>query len=169
MCQKCHKNPATVRYAEVVNGKVMDLHLCSECLAKHQENAASGFELAAPGAKGQAARAEHGQTRSRRACTACGTHLTTIVDTGRTGCSACYGTFQREIEPLLDGLHGANTHLGKSPKMDDVRVKLRATLQTKRALLRSAVLSEHFEDAAELRDNIRQIEAELGLSESERE
>lgn len=168
LCQKCHKNLATVRYAEVVSGKVTDLHLCSECLAKHQETAAAGFELANPVAstkRGAPGGELSKPARPRRTCKSCGTQLVTVVDTGRVGCTACYSSFADEVEPLLQGLHGSVHHIGKSPHVSDARTNLRAALQTKRALLRTAIRDEHYEEAAGLRDSIRQIEIDLGMSE----
>lgn len=168
LCQKCHKNLATVRYAEVVNGKVTDLHLCAECLAKHQENATAGFELTGSIASraGGGTRAEK-TTRQRRACKSCGTQLVSITDTGRVGCAGCYSMFAEDIEPVIAGIHGNVHHLGKNPTVTDSRANLRATLQTKRALLRAAVRNEQYEDAAALRDSIQSIEKELGLSEQD--
>jgi len=40
---------------------------------------------------------------------------------------------------------------------------LRAELQGKRALLRSALKLENYEEAATLRDNVRSLEDELGV------
>jgi protein arginine kinase activator len=171
LCQKCHKNLATVRYAEVVSGKVTDLHLCADCLAKHQETASAGFELSGPVASARprpaVARLEPSRTKSRRICKACGTSLAAAIETGRVGCSVCYTTFADELDALLEPLHGHAHHLGKRPHIDDMRVSLRATLQTKRALLRTAIQSERYEEAAELRDSIRKIETELGNPEGD--
>jgi len=168
LCQKCHKNLATVRYTEVVNGKVTGLHLCAECLAKHQETAVAGFELATPMAStrsGGTGAEPAKPARPRRACKSCGTQLVTVVDTGRVGCTACYASFADEVEPLLHGLHGSIQHIGKNPHVSDARANLRAALQTKRTLLRTAIRDENYEEAAGLRDSIRRMEIELGMDE----
>ena len=48
LCQKCHKNLASVRYAEVVDGKVNNLQLCQDCLSRQQDEVEIGFELSDP-------------------------------------------------------------------------------------------------------------------------
>lgn len=171
LCQKCHKNLATVRYAEVVDGKVTDLHLCADCLAKHQENPGAGFELSgpvstAPRAAASGSRAETRKYAARRACKACGKQLAKVLETAALGCNLCYRTFAEELEPLLADLHGNTHHVGKRPRFDDARSRLTGNLQTKRALLRSAVQTEHYEEAALLRDEIRQLEEALGAAQA---
>lgn len=48
-CDKCKKNPVTVSYKEVVNGKTLELNLCSNCanriLSKKEEFLNSFFNL----------------------------------------------------------------------------------------------------------------------------
>ena len=165
LCQKCHKNLATVRYAEVVNGKVTDLHLCPQCLAKHKDSGAAGFELSGPVSMARP-RPESRRSRAPRLCRTCGTRRARVLDTGYVGCSACYHTFAKEIERMLNDLHGGTRHVGKSPHVDDMRTRLHEDLHTKRAILRSAVSAENYEEAAMLRDEIRQLETVLGHSSS---
>lgn len=168
LCQRCHMNLATVRYAEVVSGHVTELHLCPECLAKRQEESGAGFELSGPvPASRTSPQAKPIRTRRRtaaRACPACAMDIATVLDTGRVQCPACYGAFAGEIEPMLAGLHGGTEHHGKSPHVDDARARMGADLQIKRALLRTAIETEHYEEAAALRDAIQQIEMALGAS-----
>ena len=166
LCQKCHKNSATVRYAEVVNGKVNDLNLCQDCLKKQRESTVSGFELSAPAVSRTTpeARLDRSRLKAPRTCKSCGTRLVRALDTGKVGCSACYATFTADLESVIHTLHGGTHHAGKSPGMDDMRTRLREDLQSKRAVLRSAVQLENYEEAAALRDDIRQIETMLGTS-----
>ncbi len=169
LCQKCHKNLATVRYAEVVDGKVTEQHLCGECLKQHQQNAAKGFELAGPAPmlrRPRQERAARDVVRTEKACPSCGALLSRVTDSGKAGCSACYEHFGSQIESLLEGMHRALRHNGKVFRLDDTRARLRGDLQTKRALLRSALRTENYEEAARLRDEIRCLEQGLHISES---
>jgi protein arginine kinase activator len=162
LCQKCHKNLATSRYAEVVEGKVSERHLCAECMAKSQEEAATGFQLtAAPTtSKGRRSRAPKSveAVLPQRTCRACGAEFKEAMQTGRVGCSACYESFGDLIDHVLRGIHTGFRHRGKHPRLDDRRQQLRIDLQAKRALLRSALKAENYEDAARLRDEIRRYE-----------
>jgi protein arginine kinase activator len=161
LCQRCHKNLATVRYAEVMSGQVKELPLCPECLAKQQDESGAGFALSSPVPASSAPsspKAASGRGRGVRICPSCEMHVAKVLDTGRVQCPACYEAFAGEIGPMLAGLHGGVEHCGKSPHMDDVRVRMGVDLQAKRALLRTAVEMEHYEEAARLRDAIQRIE-----------
>lgn len=168
LCQKCHKNLASVRYAEVVDGKVTNLRLCQECLTSQQENVQTGFELTeAPPFVRQSRPSSLSQAAtSTETCTTCSTDLKSIVEFGKVGCSSCYETFPAQLESLLEGIHIALTHRGKVPHLDDARARVRSELQSKRALMKTALSMENYEDAAALRDEIRSLETGLGASES---
>ncbi len=168
LCQNCHKNLASTRYAEVVDGKVSDLRLCQDCLAARAGSVSTGFEFSAPspflGKKKDPPARE--TSEGPQTCTACAMSLQEIMDTGKVGCSVCYETFPADLEALLEGIHIALTHRGKVPRLDDARVRVRSDLQSKRALLKTALSMENYEDAASLRDEIRALEIGLGASEA---
>lgn len=164
LCQNCHKNLATARYAEVVDGKVTDLHLCPACLKARQEDTSAGFELSGPVKPARSAASLYPKDDDSvlvRVCRTCGARLLNILDSGKVECSQCYSSFAEALQPMLTDLHGATRHVGKSPQIDDRRAALRAHLKTKRNLLRNAVREESYEEAAMLRDEIRGLEAEL--------
>jgi len=164
LCQRCHKNLATVRYAEVVDGKVSEQHMCAECMSRQQAEVASGFELsgAAPSPRTRpVATAVSDTVVTQRACRSCGIDLQDVLQSGRVGCSVCYDSFGDQLESILRGIHISLRHRGKAPNRDDARERMRADLQTKRALLRSALKVENYEEAARLRDEIRSIEEAL--------
>ena len=169
LCEKCHKNLASVRYAEVVDGKVKDLSLCPECLAKYQAEAGAGFELAKPDPVPVRARVspkgKSVQEPALERCKTCGHVLANVLASGKVGCSACYETFAEQIEPLIRGMHAGMRHRGKAPHVDDALARVRADLQANRALLRSTLRAENYEEAAHLRDEIRILEKELGSTE----
>lgn len=170
LCQKCHKNLASVRYAEVVDGRVNNLHLCKDCLDKQQTETETGFELTAPAPLVNrdlpSASTFSDASAAIETCTACETSLKTVVERAKVGCMSCYETFPAQIESLLEGLQHALTHRGKVPHVDDTRARVRTDLQSKRALLKTALSMENYEEAAHLRDNIRALESGLGASEA---
>ncbi|GMW01990.1 MAG: hypothetical protein AMXMBFR84_31260 [Candidatus Hydrogenedentota bacterium] len=165
LCQRCHKNLASVRYAEVVDGKVADLHLCQDCLARQQGESSTGFGLsgAAPRPKRSQASRERARTEGvpNLSCPACGTRLRDVLDRRRVGCATCYSTFEEHLDPLIRDMHVALIHRGKKPNLDDERQRKRGQLQAKRALLRSALKTENYEEAAQLRDTIQQMESTM--------
>ena len=165
ICQKCHKNLATARYAEVVDGKVTDLHLCVDCMKRYQDNVVTGFELTGPVSKGGAPQsAPETPAAVVRVCRQCGTALRDVLRNGRVGCAQCYEVFSEQLDPILRGLHTSIRRRGKTQNVSDQRERLRSDLQAKRALLRSALKLENYEEAALLRDGVRALEEELGIA-----
>lgn len=161
LCQKCHKNLATLRYAEVVDGQVSDQHLCVDCMTRLQRESGAGFELSHTAPDSRKPSAEHivrEVVRSQRACPNCGALLSAVIDEGKLGCPACYNTFKDQLVPVLREQHNAARHKGKLQSQDDTRAQLQADLQAKRALLRSVLRAENYEEAARLRDEIRDLE-----------
>lgn len=167
LCQKCHKNAASVRYAEVVDGRVTDIHLCQECLANHQNETQTGFKLSDPVPslkKAVAARFAERANEPQGSCSACDTELKTVLQTGNVGCSVCYDSFtEDQLRPVMEDVHVGLLHRGKMPNVNDARVNLRGLLQTKRGLLKTTLDMEKYEEAASLRDEIRELEMGLGL------
>lgn len=166
-CQNCHKNFASIRYAEVVDGEVVDQHLCRECLDEKQNNQHAGFEFTKPSPfiRRDKESARHATSHYKvMGCSTCTTNLQSIIDTTEVGCSQCYETFSTQIDTILEGIHEGLSHTGKIPRQDDLRAKTRADLQTKRALLKTSLSAERYEEAAVLRDEIKQLETGLSTA-----
>jgi protein arginine kinase activator len=167
-CQNCHNNSATVRYSEVVDGEVQELHLCKQCLNNKQENKETGFDFSKPNPFMHPSMVSDRPPSVKKAanCPVCGTSLQSMLATATVGCSTCYGTFSNQLESVLKPMHISLVHRGKVPRLDDVRARARVDLQTKRTLLKSALGLEDYEEAASLRDQIQALET--GLSSSEK-
>ncbi len=170
LCQNCHKNLASVPYTEVVDGKVTSLQLCQECVIQRQDGTDAGFQFAKPAqfsrGKGKATTDITPEPlEARKSCSACNTTLKQIIDSGRVGCSSCYATFPVQLESLLEGIHIALAHRGKIPRLSNARARVRTDLQSKRALLKTALNMENYEEAAALRDEIKVLERGLSASE----
>ncbi len=164
LCQKCHKSLATMRYAEVVSGKVTEVQLCADCMNRLQDETASGFELSGVSSGRSKARAMASAAPTveakvpHRVCRVCGADLKEAVQSGRVGCGACYDALGDSLEALLRGFHVGLRHRGKEPHVTDERKMRRSELHSLRALLRSTLKSENYEEAARLRDQIRDLE-----------
>lgn len=168
ICEKCHKNLATMRYAEVIDGKVSELRMCAECYKKLQNELSLGFEIAgsAPSPHRITERQAEALARSTEGdqCRVCGLTLREVLETGYVGCAACYEHMREKLEVFLNEIHGSLRHCGKKQRLDDAREQLRAQLRTKRALLQTALDTENYEEAAVLRDAIRELESALSAA-----
>jgi len=94
---------------------------------------------------------------SRLTCPTCGIKYMEFRAEGRLGCPADYTAFRVGLEPILKRVHRASRHIGKRPKRRG-QLDQREDLLVLRQRLRKAVETEAYEEAAALRDLIRQKE-----------
>lgn len=155
-CQKCPK-PATLHITEVIaDDRFEELHLCEECANKYLSD-----QPAKAGAKGGAAQAEESDEAAelnQKECAVCGTKFVEFRNTGRLGCPHDYQEFREELVPLLENIHGETKHCGKSPRRSPQNKQTQTELIQLRKQLQQAVHKEAYEEAARLRDRIRQLE-----------
>ena len=158
-CQSC-SSPATVHLTDIVNGQKKELHLCQACA--EQQQFIKQEELNLPAIL-QALIGQHvGQLTdelSRLTCPACGIKYMEFRAEGRLGCPHDYDVFRPGLEPLLKRIHRASRHIGKTPQRRCLSAATQAELVELRSQLRAAVDQEAYEEAAHLRDLIRQKEA----------
>lgn len=100
-----------------------------------------------------------------RACPECGWTLRHFRKKGRLGCPACYGAFEKEVKGILYSIHHATEHTGRHPKGLGDRISLRNRLDDLRSRITEAVAEEKYEQAAEIRDELRQVQDTLESSE----
>ncbi|MFH0877115.1 MAG: UvrB/UvrC motif-containing protein [Candidatus Omnitrophota bacterium] len=181
LCNLCHKNQATVHLTEIVDNQMNELHLCDDCARKKSMQMEQQFGLSdllaglvdygkqfgAPGAGGAEKEGVILQ------CSRCGLTYEDFRKIGRLGCGECYSAFARHLAPLLKRIHGASQHLGKTPsqfvetsaKMPKTKATEIATLKTQ---LQKAIEDEEFEEAARLRDAIKEAESTSNDKEPEK-
>lgn len=165
-CEECNSKPATVHLAQVVNGKKVETHLCETCAAKKGMfilDLSKQFSI--PNLLGSIFGAFPMQgmqsLTSAPSCPNCGMTPAGLRDTGKLGCSQCYQVFDQELEPTLRRIHGNNEHLGKIPSRSGGKVLLNRKITQLKNQLQEAVAKEEYEKAAEIRDSIKELEAEL--------
>lgn len=149
-CDHCGK-PATIHLTKVVNKDVVSLHLCAACEKQAElipEGPGPAINLPALLALLM------GQTPGSLTCPACGLKYAMFKNEGRLGCPHDYDAFRAALEPLLVRIHRGTAHAGKVPKTIAARLELAAL----KAQLTAAVAAENYEEAARLRDRIRQKE-----------
>jgi protein arginine kinase activator len=177
LCEHCKKNNATVHFRETVNGKSRSLSLCAECAARLRENGElpalnpfSGWDLPAWEEEGASLTdalfggllGGSAYPATRPTCPVCGARFEDIRRTGRLGCSACYTTFARELEPTVRSLHGDARHTGRGPAAQSEHASRARRLADLKNALDEAVRKEDYEAAIRLRDELRSLENENG-------
>jgi protein arginine kinase activator len=92
------------------------------------------------------------------ACEACGISYVDFRNHGRFGCAHDYDAFKAELLPLLDSIHGDVKHLGKTPRRLPRTQSAQVELTTLRRRLQQLVTEENYEEAARVRDRIKELE-----------
>lgn len=165
LCDQCKQAPATVHITQVVNDVRREMHLCEQCAAQvtgdvglvwptFSFNKLLGGLLAQEGVSGLAAAAPSAGGR----CPNCGLTFADFRRLGLLGCSECYVTFERQLEPVLRRLHGGTAHAGKVPLRQAGQLRVQRELERLRQELHEAIGKEEYERAAALRDRIRVLE-----------
>lgn len=158
-CQSCSR-AATVHLTDIVNGHKKELHLCQDCAEKQQ--LIKKQELNLPAIL-QTLIGQHvdqlTDKLARLTCPECGIKYMEFRAEGRLGCPNDYEVFRAGLEPLLQRIHRAAKHVGKVPRHRHRNQTLQAELVDLRKRLRQAVEEEAYEEAAHVRDLIRQREA----------
>jgi protein arginine kinase activator len=163
LCCICKEKEATVHLTQIAADKMQKVDLCEEC-AKHKGvNDPAGFSLADL-LLGLGASQELDQTSggTELKCPKCGFTQADFKKAGRLGCSECYRTFAEGLESLLKTMHKGTRHTGKVPQGLQQSRDLAERLKTLQKKLTKAVEDENFEQAALLRDEIKQMSAKPG-------
>ena len=161
LCDICGKNQATVHLTEIIDDQMNELHMCEECARQKSAQMESQFGLSDL----LAGMAEFGKPDTKEAeavaavkCANCGLTFADFKRIGRLGCGECYNSFKRYLVPLLRRIHGSSQHVGKPPVKIAKVLKKRTDLQELRAKLQKAIEIEAFEEAAKIRDQIKEME-----------
>lgn len=158
LCTICKEKPATVHLTQIVGDKMQKLDLCEECAKAKGVNDPAGFALAdlmlGLGASQEIEQAGGG---AEMKCPRCGFSQADFKKSGRLGCPECYKTFAEGLEGLLKSMHKGVRHEGKVPEALRENREQSDRLKILQRKLAKAIEQENFEEAARLRDEIKQV------------
>ncbi len=181
ICQRCGQRQATVFFSQTVGNQTTQAHLCEVCAQEQSQTYGALNPFAAlsdllnnflnlgegaiaeitPGRAGSAA------VDPQMQCPHCGYQLSTFRQNGRLGCTRCYESFRKILEPLISSIHGTVRHREETaepqvPSAAEVPPApgegADSDVQGLREKLKQAVAKEKFEEAARLRDEIKEME-----------
>lgn len=168
-CQKCGVNSASVHIIKESNGKKDEFFLCTECATGFQQKGI-GFTMAFDPALQVAfhnflpgfieyGKGLGGTLTKESLCNGCGLTFEEFQKNGKLGCGICYATFQKQLTPILNRIHGSVSYKGKQPyDAQDSMPKASLQLEDLKKLLQDAIAQEAYEQAAKIRDEIREME-----------
>lgn len=164
-CTACQKAIATIVVMDLSEGSVTgSQHVCAECAeqlgvapAKPPKLPSALLEDLLGGFKPQ-----QRETPRTECCPGCGMAPADFRAKGRLGCPRCYTAFRVDLMPLLQRIHESQTHTGRLPSTtSEAPAPIDPQdLSDLRQKLEDAVRGECYEEAANLRDQLRR--AELG-------
>lgn len=155
LCQVCGKREAKIHFTEIRENKKTEMHICEQCA--QEKNMALAFpNVLSQLVKGGPAVARESEAVPA-ACPSCGLAYAEFKAKGRLGCPKCYAAFGPVLIPLLEKVHGAAVHRGKTPERVKGVLASRRELEELEEQLNAAVAGEEYEKAAHLRDRIREM------------
>ena len=168
VCQHCRAHVATIHIQKIGRqGEIRDQWLCADC----------AVQLGVLRSEREWVFGENSPYRTYRqkesVCPVCGMTYSNLLAHGAPGCSRCFTVFREQLLPVVQQLHGTVRHTGKQPgrtyalrvtrKQDHALAlhtdeKRSLMLKMKQEELKKAVVNQEFEKAAQLRDEIRDME-----------
>ena len=162
LCCVCKEKQATVHLTQIAGDKVQKVDLCEDCAKQKGINDPAGFSLAdlllGLGASQEIEQATGGPDVK---CPQCGFTQADFKKSGRLGCPACYATFAEGLEGLLKTMHKGTRHTGKVPEAMRQSRDISDRLKSLQKRLAKAIEDEDFEQAAILRDEMKQMTARV--------
>jgi len=176
LCDRCQKRDAKILYTEIINGVKKEQHLCEECATDY-----TSFQMEKPLMNSELTlgdllstlldnyspenKKKTGEAMPVLTCNSCGTTYEEFTQKGRFGCAACYQSFNTQLGKMLKSIQGSEVHTGKRPKgyvtATSGRILKDITETEKLSMkLQEAIEKEEFEEAARLRDLIKQMKKE---------
>ena len=149
ICSNCGKNNASITYKQNINGKKITLNLCDNCA--HELGIFNSLDdIFSP----MILDFEYVLSEEIK-CKKCGYTLSKYRSTGLFGCDECYKTFKKEIDEILLKIQGKNRQIKEKVNIKKENINQVDKLKQE---LQELVKQEKFEEAAVIRDKIKDLE-----------
>ena len=173
LCQNCNERTANIHMTKIINNQKKELHLCEVC-AREYDQSEFGFEQNFPlqnilpgliqfdpSGVQEGKSTMQSPLHTRKKCANCGLTYEKFARQGQFGCSECYNQFAQELDPILKRIHGSTGHSGKVPKRSGGSLRIKRRIRELKEELQRCIHREEFERAAQIRDEIKQLEQEI--------
>ncbi len=162
-CEKCGKYDATTHVTTVINGQKTESYLCLDCANKGNTFSlgsvfSNEFDNFFSGFLGNTKYNPQSLSQNALVCPNCNSNIREIQSRGKLGCSQCYKVFSELLTRPLKEIHGSLEHTGKIPKRAQHGLRLASEIEKLKKDLANAISDQNFEEAALLRDKIKEME-----------
>ncbi len=163
-CEICGLKEAVIHIRQIQKESVHELHICEECaqekgLIREEESELPITNLLAGLIDGK--EAPGSDEAGAGACPRCGMKLSDFRKTGKLGCAECFRAFEADLRSILSQMAARPRHAGRLPALLAAPMEAPADKAGLREELKTAVDNEEYEKAAELRDKLRELEANV--------
>jgi protein arginine kinase activator len=169
-CERCKNIEATIHLTEIIKDMKSEVHLCENCAREIGLNSKlSNFSLSIPEMLSFLDIHDVDEYVEGSVCRTCGLSFVDYKREGKLGCPDCYQYLGDSLKSVIAGYHGSEKHTGKHPSNPAgaspeafnraARVYARKSLDELKVMLNRAVFEERYEEAAMLRDKIREEES----------
>lgn len=170
LCDNCKSREAKIYYTEIIDGNKKEQHLCEECAKKF-----TSFQIESPVLSKQFSlgtllssllsayekKEEEKVEEKSLSCNHCGMTYQEFLQQGVFGCPNCYESFREPLGPCIKNIQGAIKHTGKVPigfqTATEQIIHSMSEVDRLSIRLQQAIEKEEFEEAAKLRDAIREL------------
>ncbi len=157
MCDLCKQAPAAIQFVEQRGTETRKISICQGCAAKQgisQDGNSLTFNLPSllAAMSGMA-----GAATEDPVCPGCGLTGAQFREGGRFGCARCYEVFEDIIKPIIKRAQAGEAHRGLAPARLAPSLE-KSEIADLRRQLEENVRAEKYEEAARIRDRIRELD-----------
>lgn len=158
-CANCAK-PCTIHISQVIDGKISKVSVCDDCpTAKNALDSNTSDILKFAGKKTIIQTTAPAVSKDKgTACPGCGFTREDFKERGRLGCSQCYQTFAVGLSKVLGKVQKGAIHKGKGSS-GYIQKDPEKEIAELKDQLQALVSTEEYEEAAKVRDRIREMES----------
>lgn len=179
LCTECKQNPATLHFTQIINGNKTEVNVCEACAQKegHLSSSEETFSLheLLTGLFNATSQSNKVDLKNERIferltevkCDSCQLSFSEFQRMGKFGCANCYEAFKLRLNSVIHRVHSGNTqHNGKIPRRKGSKLHIKKEITMYRDYLNQLIEEENFEEAAIIRDRIKELEKDKGGGES---
>jgi len=163
ICNSCGKGKATIHVTELIEGKMVEVHLCEKCANEKDIANKVSFSLndILAGLMQFTSQTEEMSQQLKVRCPGCDLSIQDLQKKGKVGCAQCYEVFAQFLLPLIKKIHGSTQHFGKRPARVDKKLNIHIEIEKLEADLHKKIEAEAFEEAAVVRDKIKFLKKKM--------
>lgn len=167
LCEKCKKNEAKINLVKIINGEKQQIWLCEECaknisnipfLSSIPDGAGFPFQEVINGLLAGVENHSPKKNQEKKVCPVCGLAIEELKKTKKVGCSNCYIVFKEQIKAIIKNANKEGKHVGRIPDRVHKEFFQRDRLKNLKQKMQILIEKEEYEEAAVIRDEIREIE-----------